>query len=128
MVLLPKYRKDIFADELHKGYVRELLAEIAREYEAEIEAMEVADDHVHLLVDIPPKMSVADFARIIKSISAREMFKQFPGLKKRLWSGKLWRPGYIVRSVGSGVTKENIKRYIEEHRNKEGSPAQLELD
>ena len=90
--------------------------------------MEIADDHVHILMEIPPKLSVAEVVRVFKSISAREIFRRFPGIKKRLWAGELWKDGYYVKSVGSGVTEENVKEYIETHKEREGSPAQLRLD
>jgi len=57
VVLCRKYRKDIFADKQIKEYTWTVLQRIGEEYEAEIEAMEIADDHIHLLVSIPPKMS-----------------------------------------------------------------------
>jgi len=124
----PKYRKKIFEDEGLRGYAWKLFEEIGAEYEVEIEAMEIAVDHVHLLVVIPPKLSVAEVVRVFKSISAREIFKRFPGVKKKLWAGELWKDGYFVKSVGSGVTKENVRDYIETHKEREGSPAQLRLD
>lgn len=82
---------------------------------------------MHLLVEIPPKLSVAKVMRVFKSISAREIFKKFPRVKNRLWAGKLWKPGYFVRSVGSDVTGEMVRNYIEMHKEKKGSPAQLKL-
>ena len=127
LVWCPKYRKDIFTKEGLREYTWELFIKIAREYEVEIEAMEIADDHVHLLVEIPPKRSVAEIARIFKSISAREIFEKFPSIKNRLWAGELWKDGYFVKSVGSGITRENVKEYIEKHKERAGNPAQLRL-
>ena len=127
LVWCPKYRKDLFIDEGLREYAWELFKRIGEEYEFVIEAMEIANDHVHMLVEIPPKRSVADAMRIIKSVSAREIFEKFPGIKKRLWAGELWKDGYFVRSVGSDVTGEIVRRYIETHKGREGSPAQLRL-
>ena len=127
LVWCPKYRKDIFTKEGLKEYTWELFKRIAKEYDIEIEAMEIADDHVHLLVDIPPRRSVAEIVRVIKSISAREIFEKFPSIKNRLWAGELWKYGYFVRSVGSEVTGEMVKRYIYKHKDREGNPAQLRL-
>ena len=127
LVWSPKYRKDIFSKEGLKDYTWELFKRIALEYEIEIEAMEIADDHVHLLVEIPPKKAVADVVRVFKSVSAREIFEKFPSIKRRLWAGNLWKDGYFVKSVGSGVTREKVKAYIEGHRERESNPAQLRL-
>jgi putative transposase len=49
----------------------------------------------------------------MKSISAREVFKKYPDLRKQLWAGELWNDGYFVRSVGDKVTADVIRRYIE---------------
>ena len=110
-----------------RDYTWELFKRIAKEYEIYIEAMEIADDHVHLLVEIPPKMSVAEAIRTFKSISAREIFEKFPSIKNRLWAGELWKDGYFVKSVGSGITREKVREYIESHKEREGNPAQLRL-
>ena len=128
LVWCPKYRKELFSDEGLRGYTWELFKRIAREYEIELEAMEIADDHVHMMVEIPPRYAVAEIVRIFKSISGREIFEKFPGIKRRLWAGEVWKDGYFVRSVGSEVTGEMVKRYIEEHAEREGNPAQLRLD
>ena len=128
MVWCPKYRKELFGEEGLKEYTWELFERIGDEYDCRIEAMEIAVDHVHLLIEIPPRMSVAEAVRIFKSLSAREIFKKFPGVRRRLWGGELWKEGYFVRSVGSDVTGEMVRRYIELHKDREGSPAQLRLD
>ena len=127
LVWCPKYRKNLFKDEWLKNYTWELFKKIVQEYGMYIEKMQIAEDHVHLLVEIPPKMSVSEAVRTIKSISAREVFEKFPSIKKRLWAGELWADGYFVRSVGSEVTNEMVKKYIEEHEERVSNPAQLRL-
>jgi putative transposase len=87
--------------------------------------MEVAVNHVHLLVSFPPRLSIGEVVRIIKSISARELFREFPRIKKRLWSGELWEDGYFARTVGDRMTRQLIEKYIKHHRDIEQGPAQL---
>jgi len=128
LVWCPKYRKDLFCDPGLKQYTWELFERIGQEYGVVVEAMEIAEDHVHLMVEIPPKWSVAEIVRVFKSISAREVFKKFPGVKRRLWGGELWKDGYFARSVGSDVTGKMVKEYIETHGWREGRPAQLRLN
>jgi len=111
MVWVPKYRKMILKGELAKR-VREAFAEIAERYEFEIDTMEVKDDHVHLFLSAPPRYSPAAIVQMIKSISAKMVFKEFPEVKKQLWGGEFWSDGYFVRSVGDKVTSEIIRRYI----------------
>ncbi len=111
MVWVPKYRKMILGGELAKR-LKMTFEEIAEKYEFEIDTMEVKDDHVHLFLSAPPRYSPAEIVQIIKSISAKMVFKQFPEVKKELWGGEFWSDGYFVRSVGDKVTSEVIRRYI----------------
>ena len=92
-----------------------------------IETIEVDLDHVHIYIFIPPQRSVGSAVRILKSISARMMFKRFQYLKRMLWGGNLWGASYFVRTVGEGVTAAMVRRYIENHAEKGLEPAQGEL-
>ena len=125
VVWCPKYRKKIFVGEEVRERAEQLVREICEEYGFEIEEMEVAEDHVHILISFSPKHSIGEVVRIIKSISARELFRVFPRLKKRLWSGELWEDGYFVRTVGDRLTRQIIDKYIKHHREIEQGPAQL---
>jgi putative transposase len=80
-----------------------------------VEALEVAVDHVHVCVAIPPQQSVGGAVRKMKSMSARYMFKRFPHLKRTMWTAELWSPSYFVRTVGDRVTADVVRRYIEFH-------------
>ena len=127
LVWCPKYRKKIFG----RGEIREraeqLIREISEQYGFEIVEMEVAVEHVHILVSFPPKRSIGEVVRIIKSNSARELFREFPSMKRRLWAGELWEDGYFARTVGDRMTRDVIEKYIEHHRDLEQGPAQLEF-
>jgi putative transposase len=111
LVWIPKYRKSIFTKEISK-YIKEVFQEIARQYQFEIDTMEIMEDHVHLFLSAPPRYSPAEIVQIFKSISAREIFKKYPSLRKVLWKKELWNDGYFVRSVGNKVTSDMIRRYI----------------
>ena len=92
-----------------------------------IEALEVAADHVHVCMAIPPQQSVGSAVRKMKSMSARYMFKKFPDLKRAMWTTELWSPSYFVRSVGDRVTADVIRRYIESHEDEAAIGIQVEL-
>ena len=92
-----------------------------------VHTIEVDKDHVHLDIEIPPQRSVGMAVRILKSVSARLMFKRFAYLKRRLWAGELWGDGYFVRTIGDEVTAAMVRRYIEGHELKGLEPAQGEL-
>lgn len=127
LVWCPKYRKKIFETDEVRVRAEQLIREICEEYGIEIEEMEIAKDHIHLLVSFPPKRSISEVVRIIKSISARELFREFPRLKKRLWAGELWEDGYFARTVGDRMTRQVIEKYITHHRDMEQGPAQLDF-
>ena len=112
LVWIPKYRKNILDKEVSE-YLKVIFSKIAEEYEFGIDTMEVMEDHVHIFVEVPPRYSPARVVQIMKSISAREVFSQFPDFRKQLWAGELWNDGYFVRSVGDKVTADIIRKYIE---------------
>ena len=120
IVWIPKYRKKVL-DKAISGYLKDVFTQIAEHYEFNIDTMEVMEDHVHIFVEVPPKYSPADVVQIMKSISAREVFKRYPQLRKQLWSGELWNDGYFVRSVGDEVTADIIRRYIEYQTHEDNS-------
>ena len=127
LVWAPKYRKWILRGDLRE-YVCQLFHRIAEQFEYEIEKLEIAEDHIHMLVSFPPRDSIAKVVARFKSISASEIFHNFPGVKRELWKGEFWEYGYFARTVGSGVTADTISKYIEYHRTKETTlPQQLEL-
>jgi putative transposase len=127
LVWCPKYRKKIFEAKEIRERAEQLLREICEEYEFTVEEMEVAMDHVHILISFPPKRSIGEVVRILKSISSRELFRAFPRLKNRLWAGELWNDGYFARTVGDRMTRQVIEKYIRHHRDVEQGPAQLVL-
>jgi putative transposase len=104
-----------------------MIGEICEAYDIEIQEMELMEDHLHLLVSFSPSRSIGEAVRIIKSLSGRGLFREFPGLKKRLWGGELWEDGYFARTVGDRMTSEVIRKYIVSHRELEHGSAQLAL-
>ena len=107
---IPKYRKLVIKAGVDKA-LWQLHEQIAGHYDMKILEQEVMPDHVHMLVLAPPRYSPARIAQIFKSITARELFKQFPHLKKQYWGGKLWTDSYFVETVGS-KRLDAIKDYI----------------
>lgn len=111
LVWIPEYRKQVLVGEVAQ-YVREVLQRVAEEYGLWIDTMEVVEGHVQVFVEAPPRYGPAQVAQVMKSITAREVFKRFPRLRLGFWKGELWADGYFVRSVGDKVTADVIRRYI----------------
>ena len=127
VVWVTKYRKRALREEHERDECEKVLRRSALEYGMEIMEIDVDVDHVHLHIQIPPQTSVGKAVDILKSISARWMFKRFQYLRKILWAGELWGASYFVRSIGDGVTADAVRKYILDHAFKALEPAQAEL-
>ena len=125
LVWVPKYRARTLGVE-ERQYLKEVFKEIAEEYEFQIDTMEVMADHVHLFIEAPPSYAPSRVVQIMKSISAKELYKRYPELRKKMWSGAIWGEGYFVRSVGDAVTSEVIRKYIVYQQN-EDKPSQSKM-
>jgi len=95
--------------------VNEIIREIAERYGFDIISLATDGNHIHVFISAPPRYSPSQIVNILKSISARQIFQQFPKVKKRLWGGEFWGDGYYVGTIGDGATTEIIKRYIANH-------------
>jgi putative transposase len=124
--LTTKYRRKIFNEGLF-AYLLLKLKEIRKYYpEIEVEVANHERDHVHMVVSIPPKMSVGSVVRIIKSNTARGMKKKFGFLKDVYWgTDAIWSEGYFVSTVG--VDKRVVEKYIVMQGKEDAGQAKLEL-
>ena len=113
MVLCIKYRKKLLSDVDKINYIKYICSELGKRYWFDFDAIGSDGDHVHIFVGAEPKYSPSRLIQIIKSISAREMFKAFPELRKTSWGGEFWSDGGYVGTVGNGVTADIIRNYIE---------------
>ena len=109
-----KYRKQLFVSGLEEE-VKGHLKEVAEYLQARIIAMEVMPDHVHLLLDCKPQFRPSDAIKIFKGNTARWLFLAHPELKKQLWGGHMWNPGYFVATV-SDRSLEQVERYIRQQK------------
>lgn len=109
-----KYRKKIWLDDYTKNRVKTIFHTIAFQYDISIDEIEIMSDHVHLMASAPPRIAPARMVQILKSVSTTLLVEEFPWLKKHYWGGEIWVRGYFVRSVGAGITKAVIDRYIRE--------------
>jgi putative transposase len=114
LVWTPKYRKWVQREDI-RSKVGEIFSDIAAHHGFEIQELRVAPDHVHVFLSFPPRYSIAHVVGMLKSISASEIFDEFPEVKKELWGGEFWEDGYFVRTVGDKVTADLIRRYIKYH-------------
>ncbi len=125
-VIPVKYRKAIFDNPDCEHTLISICKGIEERYDIVFEKGGIDLNHVHLLLSAAPRFSPSDIIRIVKSITARELFKKHPGLKRELWGGHLWSEGYFVATIGEGGNKDVIQKYIE-NQGKSTEELQLKL-
>lgn len=113
LVFVAKYRRKVF-DKEAIDRLRELFAKICTDFEAELMEMDGERDHVHLLVNYPPKMAVSALVNSLKGASSRVLRKERPDIAQRFYhKGVLWSPSYFAASCG-GAPISIVLQYIEQ--------------
>ena len=115
IVFAPKYRRKVIYGELKKD-IGAILRKLCNEMKVEIIEAEACPDHIHMLVSIPPYMSVAQFVGTLKSKSALMIFDRHANLKYKYGNRHFWCRGYFVDTVGKNEKKirEYIRNQLEE--------------
>lgn len=111
LVFPAKYRRAVFDKEVD-GVLKEVCIEIEKRYQIQFVEIGTDKDHVHFLVQSVPTYSVTRLVTIIKSLSAREIFRRCPQVKKRLWGGEFWTDGYFGSTVGKHGDENMIGNYV----------------
>ena len=120
-----KYRKALLHSKVGTR-LKELTVEIGARYEIDFEEIGTDGDHIHILCSFHPKYSIGEVVRKFKSISARELFKSYPELRRELWGGEFWSDGYYVATVGVGGSWKVVENYVR-NQGKKLEEAQLRL-
>jgi len=117
-VICIKYRKDLFVNEDYVKTVKEICYGMEDRYHMKFETIGFDEDHVHFMLQSVPKYSPSQLFRVVKSITAIQLFKRHPDLKKELWGGEFWSDGGYVGTVGEGVNADVIREYIKKQGRK----------
>ena len=116
IVWVPKYRLRILKGDIKTLLERDirLLCEWKR---CEVQELSIQEDHVHLLISVPPKVSISKLMGVLKGKLAIKLFKSYPKLKQKpYWGNHFWARGYFVSTVG--LDEEMIRKYVK-HQEKE---------
>lgn len=115
IVFSPKYRRKVIYGELRKE-IGEIIRKLCNEKKVELIEAEACPDHIHMLVSIPPYLSVVQFMGYLKSKSALMIFDRHANLKYKYGRRNFWSRGYFVDTVGKNekVIKEYIRDQLEE--------------
>jgi len=112
LVMVVKYRKKVF----DKPEIVELLKrktnEISNTFEVEILDQECDLDHIHMIFKARPTLDIPKYLNALKTISSREIRRNFPEIKKKLWKDAFWSPSYCLITTGQ-VTLDQLKKYVE---------------
>ena len=112
LVFVTKYRRGVFTAEIIED-LRGIFTGVCADFEAELVEFDGEHDHVHLLVNYPPKIAVSALVNSLKGVSSRMVRKKrYAAIKKKLWGNALWSPSYFAGSCG-GAPISIIRQYIE---------------
>ena len=112
LVFVTKYRKQVFNDEILRD-LEVIFKDVCQNFETELVEMNGETEHIHLLLNYPPKVSISKLVNSLKGVSSRLIRKQHPQLKRSYWKGGLWSPSYFASSCG-GAPLNIIKEYIQD--------------
>ena len=111
LVFPAKYKRVVF-DRHVDEMIKEICLEIEKRYEVKFLEIGTDGDHAHFLVQSVPTYSVMKLVTMIKSITAREVFKRCPEVEEKLWGGEFWTDGYFVSTVGKHGNEDMIRDYV----------------
>lgn len=115
LVFVTKYRKLVFTKEVMQE-LKEIFKSVCEDFNAALVEFDGECDHVHLLVNYPPKVAVSKLVNSLKGVSSRLIRnKGYPSIQKALWDKSLWSPSYFAGSCG-GVSIAVIRQYIEDQQ------------
>ena len=102
----------------NKNLCEQILIDVAQRHKIKIIEISVMPDHIHMVVSIPPTMSISKAFNLLKGASSHALFKEKPNFRKRYPKGHLWSPEKFYRSVGD-ADLETIINYVQEHKYKQ---------
>ena len=111
LVCPSKYRREIFSEGV-SATLKQTCLELGKRYEINFLEIGTDDNHVHFLIQAIPNMAVSDITKIIKSITAKQIYKHHPEVKEFLWGGNIWTAGYYVNTVGQYGDLKMLRNYV----------------
>lgn len=115
LVFVTKYRRQVFTKQILKD-LKAIFESICTDFEAQLVEFDGETDHVHLLINYPPKICISTLVNGLKGVSSRLIRKKnYPSIEKALWGNALWSPSYFAGSCG-GAPIEIIRQYIQQQQ------------
>ena len=120
-MLVTKYRRGAITDRVRDVIITSA-REVAKRYEFQILEVDGEDDHIHIVVDYPPKLSLSKLVMVLKANTAKKVREnRFEEVESVLWGDHFWSPSYFVSSAG-GASLDKVRRYVQDQRNPPRGP------
>ncbi|OZB20112.1 MAG: IS200/IS605 family transposase [Marinobacter sp. 34-60-7] len=126
LVFPVKYRRALLEPHISRA-VLDIAKDIEDRYDITFEKIGTDGDHIHLLCSFHPKYSGSQVVGRFKSITARELFRRFPELRKKLWGGEFWSDGYYLNTVSERGNWKTVERYVANQGKSREKSGQLTL-
>ena len=115
LVFVTKYRRGVLSDRA-LDVIREAAAKVCEDFTCRLVELGGEDDHVHLLVEYPPTVTLSRLVNSLKGVTSRQLrAREFPEVMRKLWGAHLWSPSYFAASCG-GASLDIVRQYIEDQR------------
>ena len=111
-VQVVKYRRQVFTNDKIIDFLKQKTKEISSTFDVEILDQECDKDHIHIIFKAKPTLTIPRYMNTLKTITSRELRRNFPEAKEKLWNGAFWSPSYFLATTGQ-VTLDQLKKYVE---------------
>jgi putative transposase len=120
LVQVVKYRRKVFVSDDMIDFLKQKTKEISSTFEVEIINQECDKDHIHIIFKAKPTLNIPKYLNTLKTITSREIRRNFPEVKEKLWKDAFWSPSYFLTTTGQ-VTLDQLKKYVESQEGKRKS-------
>lgn len=117
LVQVVKYRRQVFTNDDIIDFLKQKTKEISSTFEVEIINQECDKEHIHIIFKAKPTLNIPKYLNALKTITSREIRRNFPGVKQKLWEDAFWSPSYFLTTTGQ-VTLDQLKKYVDSQEDK----------
>ena len=112
LVQVVKYRRKVFTNDDIVDFLKQKVKEISSTFDVEIINQECDKDHIHIIFKAKPTLNIPKYLNALKTITSREIKRNFPEVKQKLWKSAFWSPSYFIMTTGQ-VTLDQLKKYVD---------------
>jgi len=112
LVQVVKYRRDVFTNSSTVDFIKQKVLEISNTFEVYILEQECDKDYIHIIFRAKPTLDIPKYINALKTITSREIKRNYPEIREKLWKETFWSPSYFLATTGQ-VTLSQLKAYVE---------------